>query len=62
MNAINKNNVLRGFHEDEDGMEAVQVIMIVAIAAVVLAALKMAWPSIKQWFSGAVSNITGWNS
>lgn len=53
---------LRAIHDDEDGMEAVQVIMIVAIAAVVLAALKVAWPSIQSWFSSAVSNITGWKS
>lgn len=55
-------STLHSIHEDEEGMEAVQVIMIVAIAAVVLAALKVMWPSIKGWFSSAVSNITGWST
>jgi len=55
-------SAVRSFHEDEDGMEAIQVIMIVAIAAVVLALLKTTWPSIQSWFKTAVQNITGWTT
>ena len=48
------------FHNDEDGMEAVQVIMIVAIAAVVLAVLKVLFPQISSWMQQAVQNIISW--
>ncbi|MBL8798564.1 MAG: hypothetical protein JNM56_32005 [Planctomycetia bacterium] len=51
---------LRAFHEDEDGMEALQVVIIVAIAAVVLGLLKIFWPEIKSWTRAAVKNLTSW--
>ncbi len=50
---------LKSFHKDERGMEALQVILIVAIAAIVLALLKFAWPSIKTWFVDNVRNVLG---
>jgi len=53
---------VRAFHEDEDGMEALQVVIIVAIAAVVLGLLKIFWPEIKSWTKTAVKNLTGWTS
>ena len=40
---------VRAFHEDEDGMETLQVVMIVGIAAVILIALKVWWKDIKGW-------------
>ena len=40
------------FHEDEEGMETIQVVMIVAIAAVVLIAVKVFWGQIKEWVNG----------
>lgn len=51
---------VRAFHDDEDGMEALQVVIIVAIAAVILGLLKIFWPQIKSWFTGAVNNIKSW--
>jgi hypothetical protein len=38
-------------------MEALQVVMIVAIAAVCLLLIKRTWPSIQSWFSGLVSEL-----
>ncbi|HEY7311857.1 MAG TPA: hypothetical protein VH643_21010 [Gemmataceae bacterium] len=51
---------LRRIHNDERGLETLQVVMIIAIAALILGLLKLAWPTIKTWFSGLVKNITGW--
>jgi Flp pilus assembly pilin Flp len=42
-------NALRSFHDDEDGIEAVQVVMILGIAAVVLIALWNFFPGIRKW-------------
>jgi len=41
----------RNFHRDEKGMEALQVILIVAIAAIILAFLKYYWQDVKNWFA-----------
>jgi Flp pilus assembly pilin Flp len=42
-------------------MEAIQVVLIVAIAAVVLLVVKSLWDgSIKTWFSDNVTNVTKW--
>jgi len=52
-------NTLRGFHTDEDGMEAVQVVMVVAIGAVILLAFaKFVWPLIKDYTQKAIKEIT----
>lgn len=45
---------VRSFHEDEEGMETIQVVMLVAIAALVLITIKMFWGKIKQWATGNV--------
>ena len=52
-------NYLKKFHKDEKGLEALQVILIVAIAAIILALLKTYWPQVKEWFSTMVDNIIG---
>lgn len=54
---------LKALHEDEDGLEALQVVMIVAIAAVALLLIKLYWPKIKQFFTGKVDKTIedeGW--
>ena len=43
--------------DDESGMESLQAIVIVAIAAVILGLLKMAWPTIRDWFSDWLTEI-----
>jgi Flp pilus assembly pilin Flp len=41
---------VRSFHEDEEGMEAIQVVAIFAIAAIVLIFVKtVAWPQVQKW-------------
>ena len=45
---------LRAFHRDEKGLEALQVILIVAVAAVVLTFLKIYWQDVKNWFIATV--------
>ncbi len=52
-------NGLKKFHKDEKGLEALQVILIVAIAAIILALLKMYWPQVKKFFEDNVGEILG---
>jgi hypothetical protein len=56
-------NLSRGFqdlHEDEDGMEAIQVVAIVAIAAIVLIFVKgTLWPRVQNWVNQQVGDLTG---
>ena len=46
-------------HRDEQGIEALQAVLVMAIAAVILAVVKAKWPAIKGFFNtgvdGAVS-------
>lgn len=42
-------SVIDGFHNDEDGIEAIQVIMIVAIAAIVLIAVMTVGQEVLDW-------------
>jgi Flp pilus assembly pilin Flp len=46
----------RTFHNDEDGLEAVQVVMIVAIAAMVLVAMGKFGNDIIKWAKGVFTN------
>ena len=56
-------NAIRKFHNDEAGLEALQVVMILAIAAVALIAVKTQWTTIKGWYDGVMGNATsGWDS
>jgi hypothetical protein len=48
---------IRKFHEDEAGMEALQVVMIIAIGAVILLAIVKLWPTVKSWFSEQTSEV-----
>jgi len=45
----NLNNLVRKFHSDEEGLEALQVVMIIAIAAVVLIAATAVGQGIVDW-------------
>lgn len=56
---------IRRIHEDERGLESLQVVMIIAIAAIILALVKLFWDGpngIKSWAQGLVTTITGWNA
>jgi hypothetical protein len=50
---------LRRIHEDEAGLETLQVVMIIAIAAIFLALIKFFWADIKAWATKLVQAISG---
>ena len=47
------------FHNDEDGIEAVQVIMIVAIAAIVLIAVMTVGQEVMDWLKEKWQELKG---
>jgi hypothetical protein len=44
-------------HRDEQGIEALQAVLVMAVAAVILALVKNQWPSMKQYFIDKVNAI-----
>ena len=50
---------IRRFHDNEAGLEALQVVMIVAIAAVCLIIVNNFWEDIRAWFNGMMEAVTG---
>lgn len=55
----NRFDAIQKFVNDEDGLEAVQVVMITAIAALVLIVFMTFWDQIKGWASGLIQQIVG---
>ena len=61
---------IRSFHEDESGLEALQVVMIVAIAAIILLLVQWMWNTagpdngVKGWVSKFIDKLLGgdWNN
>lgn len=51
-------SAVRKFHEDEAGIEAIQVVMILAIAAVALILIKNKWKDISNFFNKNVDDAT----
>ncbi len=47
------------FHNDEAGLEALQVVMILAVAAVALIVVKGQWDTIRQWFNDVMGEGVG---
>lgn len=41
-------------------METLQVVMIVAIAAIITAFMQRLWPKIKAWFIESVNQVLRW--
>lgn len=63
MKSSKMKNAIRKFHSDEAGLEALQVVMILAIAAVALIAVKTQWTTIKGWYDSVMGDATsGWDS
>jgi Flp pilus assembly pilin Flp len=55
-----RRNAVADFHRDEDGLEAIQVVMIVAIAAIILIFVKtVIWPKISDWVNQQIQNLIG---
>ena len=50
-------NALRKLHDDEEGMESLQIIMIVAIAGVVFALVRVYWVRIRLWYRLSVDSV-----
>lgn len=54
-----KKDLVKRFFADEDGMEALQVVMILAIAAVICVAILAWWNKGKQSIDGKMDVIFG---
>ena len=50
---------LKKFHQDEAGFEAIQVVMILAVAAIALIAVKNQWGKISAWFEKVMGEGIG---
>ncbi len=61
MKTSNLMNVARQFNNDEDGIEALQVVMIVAIAAIVLIAVMTVGQEVMTWAKGKWTDLKGKN-
>jgi hypothetical protein len=48
---------LKRLHDDERGLEVIQVVIILAIAAIVLALVKIFWNQIKEFAGNALAQI-----
>jgi hypothetical protein len=52
-------NLFRKFHNDEEGLESLQVVMIIAIAAMILIAAATVGKSGVDWMTGQTDNLVG---
>lgn len=50
-------NLLKKFHSGEEGMESIQVIMILAAAAVIVVGLAWVWDQSRQNLKKSVNNM-----
>ena len=50
---------VKAFDQDEDGIESIQVVMILAFGAVVMVAAWAFWDQIKGWADGLIKGILG---
>ena len=50
---------LRRLHDDEDGMETLQAVMIAGIAAIILLTIVLFWGKIKKWWKSRVEPVPG---
>lgn len=55
-------NRLRRFHRDDRGLEALQVVMIIAVAALILALVKLFWSDVKNWVTPLMADLLGWKN
>ena len=55
----NPQGAFASFHNDEDGIEAVQVIMIVAIAAIILVAVMTVGQEVLDWLKEKWKSLKG---
>ena len=53
--------LLRSFHQDEDGIETVQAVMILGLAAIIMLLLWNLVPPVKDWANKEVNKLKGLN-
>lgn len=47
------------FNKNQKGLETLQVVLIIAVAAVILALVVNQWPAIRDWANEALDYISG---
>jgi len=52
---------LARLHRDEQGIEALQAVLVMAVAAVVLALVRQQWPTMKNYFIQKTQQITSFS-
>ena len=52
-------NALRSFHSDEEGLGTLEIVMILAIAAMVVAIIMIFAKDIKNWAQGLIKTMVG---
>lgn len=52
---------LRGLHEEEEGLETLQIVMIIAVAAIILLLIKYFWENIAEWATNFLGAVLGWD-
>lgn len=50
---------VKKFHRNEEGMEAIQVAMVIAAGAVIILLIWTQWSTIKTWFTGTTTGASG---
>ena len=55
----NVSNLVRKFHNDEEGLESLQVVMIIAIAAMIMIAAATVGKSGVDWMTSQTDNLVG---
>ena len=50
---------IAAFDQDERGMETLQTVLIVAVAAMILALIVSQWDTISGWVVDAINEVTG---
>lgn len=52
---------LKRLHNDEKGLKTLETVAILAVAAIILAVIKLFWNDIKGWFDSETKETTkGW--
>ena len=47
----------RALHREEDGLQTLEVVMILAVAAVILSVIVVGFPTIRGWFVKQTNNV-----
>lgn len=57
MNTLGLKHAAQQFNSDEQGIEAIQAVIILAIAAVALQTILAGWETISQWASDVITEL-----